>query len=366
MVYHQRNMSQSASAPSAPAQFTSIGGQAVLEGVMMRSPNFIAVAVRKPDGRILIRNQPYVSVSKKFPILRKPVLRGVVMLLESMIQGVDALSFSANVASVNSGDPNQGQQGEEISGWAMAGSILTAMVMGLGLFVALPHFLTAVVTSSSGSGITAQSPLFHLLDGTLKMLILLTYVYLISLMKDIHRVFQYHGAEHKSIYAFEAGEELIVENARKHTALHPRCGTSFLLFLVLISVAVFSIIFPVFHLTELSTIPLLNHALMVVVKIGLMLPVAGLSYEFIKMCACRMNNPIFRAMIWPGMVLQNLTTREPSDDQLEIALASLRAVLRAEKGIRPDPASSKEGEYEVSALSELGLVQATVAEFPEA
>ena len=121
------------------------------------------------------------------------------------------------------------------------GSILTRVILGMGLFVALPHFLTAVATPSRGSSITAQSPLFHLLDGALKMTILLLYVYLISMMKDIHRVFQYHGAEHKSIYAFEAGEELTVENARRHTTLHPRCGTSFLLFLVLISIVVFSI-----------------------------------------------------------------------------------------------------------------------------
>lgn len=339
---------------------------------MMRSPHFIAVAVRKPDQRILIRNFAYLSVSARFPILRKPVLRGVVMLLESMIQGIDSLSFSANIAA-QEGDGNGGK-GEEISTWAMVGSILTAVVLGMGLFVALPHFLTAVLTSRAGGGITAQSPLFHLLDGSLKMMILLAYVYLISQMKDIYRVFQYHGAEHKSIYAFEAGEELTVENARRHTTLHPRCGTSFLLFLVVISIGVFSIIFPAFRLTELSPNPLVNHALMIVAKIVLMLPVAGLAYEFIKMCACRMDHPVFRAMVWPGMVLQNLTTREPTDDQLEIALASLRAVLLAEKGI-PAPgrsvamaaiAGSEPHEFEISALAELGRVAATVTEFPEA
>jgi uncharacterized protein YqhQ len=229
----------------------------------------------------------------------------------------------------------------------------------MGLFVALPHFLTAVITSNPALGVTAQSPLFHLLDGLLKMLILVGYVYAIALMKDIHRVFQYHGAEHKSIYAFEAGEELTVENARRHPTLHPRCGTSFLLFLVLISIAVFSIVFPAFHLTHLSDTPFMNHVLMVLVKIVLMLPVAGLAYEFIKMCACRMDNPLFRLMIWPGMILQKLTTREPTDDQLEIALASLRQVLKLEKR------SEAPTEIEIAGLSELGLVQATVAEFPE-
>ena len=300
----------------APTQFTSIGGQAVIEGVMMRSPHFIAVAVRKPDQKIVIKNLPYTSFSKKYPIMKKPILRGVATLLESMIQGIDALSYSANIAAAD----GSGEQ-TELSNWAIVSSIATALVLGMGLFVVLPHFLTAMVTSTKAIHLTAKSPLFHLLDGTLKMIILLSYVYLIALMKDIRRVFQYHGAEHKSIYAFEAGEDLTVENARRHTTLHPRCGTSFLLFLVLISILVFSAVFPLFGLTQFSDKPIINHMIMILIKIVLMFPVAGLSYEFIKLCACRMENPIFRALIWPGMILQKLTTREPTDEQLEVALA---------------------------------------------
>ena len=341
-----------------PSQFTSIGGQAVIEGVMMRAPNYIAVAVRKPNQKIVIKNEPYSSLARRLPIFKKPVFRGVVTLFESMIIGINALSYSANVAAA---DESSSGEKEELSNWAIFLSIASAIALGMGLFVALPHFLTAVTSSSH---FTAQSPLFHLLDGAFKMIILLAYVYLIALMKDIHRVFQYHGAEHKSIYTFEAGEELTVENARKYTTLHPRCGTSFLLFLVVISILVFSAVFPLFGLTQLSTIPFLNHLLMVLVKIVLMIPVAGLSYEFIKMCACRMNNPVFKAMIWPGMVLQKLTTREPTDDQLEVALASLRQVLRLEKKeIAGDPELL---ELEISNLSELGAVAAQVAEFPEA
>ncbi|HAR44109.1 MAG TPA: hypothetical protein DCS07_15995, partial [Bdellovibrionales bacterium] len=333
----------------------SIGGQAVIEGVMMRAPNYIAVAVRKPNQKIVIRNEPHKSVSARFPFLKRPVLRGVVTLLESMVIGINALSFSANIAAAEE------EVGEELSGWAIFASIAFAIVLGMGLFVALPHFLTAMATSKF---FTADSPWFHLLDGVIKMCILLAYVYLIALMKDIKRVFQYHGAEHKSIYAFEAGEELTVENARKHSSLHPRCGTSFLLFLVLISIVVFSAVFPFFGLTKLSGIPILNHTLMVLVKIVLMMPVAGLAYEFIKMCACRMQKPIFRAMIWPGMVLQRLTTREPADDQLEVALASLRQVLRLEKNEIAD--SDRLVEMEIASLAELSYVPASVAEFPEA
>lgn len=338
------------------SQYTSIGGQAVIEGVMMRSPHFIAVAVRKPNGRIQIRHRPYSGIARKYPILKKPVLRGVVTLVESMLQGMDALSYSANIAA------DTENSGEELSNWAVAGSMLMAFVFGMGLFVALPHFLTTLFSGMRSEGIGVQSPLFHLIDGVLKMAILLSYVYLIALMKDIHRVFQYHGAEHKSIYAFEAGEELTVENARKHTTLHPRCGTSFLLFLVLISIAVFSIVFPLLGLTQLSTIPFINHALMVVVKIFLMLPVAGLSYEFIKLAACHMENPFMRGLIWPGLMLQKFTTREPSDDQLEIALASLRKVLRLEKGADSE---ADQAESEIADLGELSLVAAAVTEFPE-
>lgn len=329
-----------------PTKFTSIGGQAVIEGVMMRSPHFIAVAVRKPDQKIIVRNQPYQGIAARVPLFKKPVLRGVVMLVESMLQGVQALSFSANVAA------DEDNQGEELSRWAMVSSVLTALVAGLGLFVVLPHFLSATLAS-------AQNPFFHLVDGLLKLLILLGYVYFIAWMKDVHRVFQYHGAEHKSIYTFEAGEELTVENARKYTTLHPRCGTSFLFFLILISVLVFSVVFPVFGLTHFSTTPILNHLAMLLVKVVLMLPIAGLSYEFIRMCACRMESPLFRVMIWPGMILQKLTTREPSDDQLEVALASLRQVLRLEKGQQDG------SEHEISRLVELAMVPATVAEFPE-
>jgi uncharacterized protein YqhQ len=343
-------------------QFTSIGGQAVIEGVMMRSPHFIAVAVRRPDRKIVIKNVAYSGIANRIPLLKKPVFRGVTGLIESMVQGVDALGYSANIASIDEASDKSGKQ-EELSSWAIFISMATALVLGMGFFVVLPHFLTAVITSRPSIGLTAQSPLFHLIDGALKMILLLSYVYLIAMMKDIHRVFQYHGAEHKSIYTFEAGEELTVENARRHTTLHPRCGTSFLLFLVVISILVFSIVFPLFHLTELSDRPIVNHGLMILVKMVLMFPVAGLAYEFIKMCACRMDSPFFRMMIWPGMILQKLTTREPDDEQLEVALASLRLVLRLEKAEASD---EKKPEVEISSLSEIGLVAATVAEFPEA
>ena len=355
--------------PKAPKQFTSIGGQAVIEGVMMRSPHFVAVAVRKPNQRISIKNDPYSSIMAQKKFLAKPILRGVVTLIESMIQGMGALSYSAQVAAdeeTKEGSSGDSKEGSELSNFAIMGSMAFAFLMGMALFVALPHFLTVLMTSDRALAISPKSPLFHLLDGAMKMTILLSYVYLIALMKDIKRVFQYHGAEHKSIYCFEAGEDLTVENTRKYPTLHPRCGTSFLLFLVLISIVVFSIVFPVFGLTELTHSKLLNHVAMIGIKMVLMLPVAGISYEFIKMCACRMDNPIFRAMIWPGMILQKLTTKEPTDEQLEVALASLRQVLSLEKrDVKIDPAEVIPG-LEIGRLTEIGYAYASVAEFPEA
>lgn len=343
---------------NAPAKFTSIGGQAVLEGVMMRSPSFIAVAVRRgKSNKMVIKHDPYSSVLKKYPILAKPILRGVAILIESMIQGMGALSFSAEIGS-EEGDSSEPT--EKISKTEIITSMAFAFVMGMVLFVALPHAITAVITSERFLGISNNSPLFHLMDGGFKMVILMAYVWLISRMKEIRRVFQYHGAEHKSIYAFEAGEELTVENARKYSTLHPRCGTSFLLFLVLISIVVFSILLPSMGLTHFSDTAWKNHVGMILAKMVLMFPVAGIAYEFIKACACRMDNRFFRAIISPGLLLQKLTTKEPDDEQLEVALASLRQVLRLEKHI-----DSKESGFEVATLAELSYSPTAVAEFPE-
>ncbi len=346
-------------------QFTSIGGQAVLEGVMMRSPNFVSVAVRRTDTKkIVIKHDPYSTILRRYPLLAKPILRGVVTLVESMIQGMGALSFSAEIGGEAPGAKDEpeapGKKTESLSKAEIATSMIFAFGMGLLLFVALPHSITAVLTSDRFLGISPKSPLFHLIDGVFKMAILLGYVWAISRMAEIRRVFQYHGAEHKSIYAFEAGDELTVENARKYSTLHPRCGTSFLLFLVVISIAMFSILLPVLGLTNFSDVAWKNHLGMIAAKMVLMFPVAGLAYEVIKACACRMDDAFFRAVIAPGMLLQKLTTIEPDDTQLEVALASLRQCLRLEKSVD----SPKSG-FEVDHLAELLYQPAAVAEFPE-
>ncbi|MBI2606779.1 MAG: DUF1385 domain-containing protein [Deltaproteobacteria bacterium] len=348
----------------AEKKYTSIGGQAVIEGVMMRSPHYLAVAVRKPDSRIVIREMRWKGYGDRFPILKKPLLRGVVTLVESMVNGIEALSYSANVAVANDPSAPVSKDGkkEELSSWAMAGSIFFAFAMGMLIFVAAPHFLAVLLGRSGLFSSGVDNPVFHLVDGAIKVAFLVIYIYSISLMKDIYRVFQYHGAEHKSIYTFENGEDLTVENARKYTTLHPRCGTSFLLFLLVISILVFSAVFPVINLMRFAVNPVLNHLCLVAVKIGLMFPVAGISYEFIRASAARAKNPVCKALIWPGLMLQKLTTREPADDQLEVALASLKCVLMLEK----TPSAYRGAEIELAVLGEIARVPATVAEFPEA
>ncbi|MBI3542584.1 MAG: DUF1385 domain-containing protein [Deltaproteobacteria bacterium] len=325
---------------------------------MMRSPHFLTIAIRKPNNRILIKEQPWKGFADRLPLLKKPFIRGVCTLVESMVNGVEALSYSANVAVVN--DPAGGGKTEELSSFAVFSSIFFAFVMGMALFVAAPHYLTVVLGRAGVFDSGIHNPLFHLIDGGIKVLFLVLYVYGIALMKDVHKVFQYHGAEHKSIYAFESGEELTVENARRHSTLHPRCGTSFLLFLLIISILVFSMLFPFINLTSLSANPMLNHTFLVLIKIVLMLPVAGISYEFIRLSANRMDNPLFKLLIFPGLILQKLTTREPTDDQLEVALASLKRVLLLEKG----QTTASEKEVEFALLSDIAKVTATVTEFP--
>ncbi|MGB9600923.1 MAG: DUF1385 domain-containing protein, partial [Myxococcota bacterium] len=200
---------------------------------------------------------------------------------------------------------------------------------GLLLFVAIPHYLTIFFSKMVGYELTVSTILFHLVDGIIKMVIFLGYLYIISLMKDIRRVFMYHGAEHKSIFVYENGEDLSVENARKYKTFHPRCGTSFLLIVILVSILVFAVIFP--FVPNFLANKWLNNAIMVILKIILMFPIAGISYEFLKFSSKYQNNPILKVLIYPGLLLQRITTQPPTDDMLEVAMMSILAVLKEEE-----------------------------------
>jgi uncharacterized protein YqhQ len=293
----------------------SIGGQAVLEGVMMRSPHAFTVAVRKggkPGAEIALLKETIQPIGERYPLLKKPVLRGSVVLFEAMVLGVRALNFSANEAI----EDDDGKK-EEISPLALAGTMVLALAFALGLFLALPLLLTQLL----GNQYTAfkGNVLFNLTDGAIRVGLFLGYVSGISFMKDIRRVFEYHGAEHKAIGAFEAGEPLTVENARKYTCIHPRCGTSFLMVVMVLSIMLFSLI-P-------ASWPLWAKAAS---RIVLMPLIAGLSYEFIKYSAKQRGNKFIEALIYPGLLLQRLTTREPSDDQLEVAIKAMDEALAME------------------------------------
>jgi uncharacterized protein YqhQ len=285
-----------------------VGGQAVIEGVMMRGLSGYSVAVRQPDGGIAIRKDKLVAITAKYPFLKIPVLRGSVVLIQSLILGMRALNYSASVSSA-------GEEGEpEMSNWAIAGSMLMALVLGVSLFILAPLGITNLIRHYLLPEMGNFT--YNAIDGVLRALFFFLYIASISLMEEIRRVFQYHGAEHKTVYTFEANEELTVENARKKSTLHPRCGTSFLLFVMAISILVFSLV---------------PSTALFVTKFGarvVLIPlIAGLAYEIIRFSARHLTNPICKVMIQPGLWLQRITTKEPDDKQLEIAIVALKEAL---------------------------------------
>ncbi len=285
-----------------------IGGQAVIEGVMMRSLTGYSVAVRQPDGGVAIKKDRLSSITAKYKFLKTPVLRGSVVLIQSLILGIRALNYSAAVST----DGAEGE--EEISNWAVAGSIAFALLLAVGLFILAPLGLTNLLRKFVYPSMTNFE--YNLMDGLIRAVFFFVYIFSISFMDEIRRVFQYHGAEHKTVYTYEADEDLTVENARGKSTLHPRCGTSFLMFVMAISILVFSLI-P-------STAPF-------AIKFGarvIFIPlIAGLAYEVIRFSARHLTNPVCRALIQPGLWLQRITTNEPDDKQLEIAIIALREAL---------------------------------------
>lgn len=286
------------------------GGMAVIEGVMMRGPEDSALAVRRPDGSIELELQPNSDIGKRYPFLKWPLIRGSYVLIDSMVVGIRMLNKSANMSL--------DEEEEELSAREIFLTGILAFVLAILLFVALPTGIVHFTRQFLG-GVIAQ----NIVEGVIRIIFFLTYVYAISKMDDIARVFMYHGAEHKSIHTLEAGEELTVENARAHTTLHPRCGTSFLLIVMVVSILVFAL------LGEGSLF------YRVWSRIAVFPIVAGLGYEFIKFSGKYYGKAWARWLIAPGLYLQKLTTREPDDDQLEIALTALKAVLDGKTNITP-------------------------------
>ncbi|MCI0495783.1 DUF1385 domain-containing protein [candidate division KSB1 bacterium] len=289
-----------------------VGGQAIIEGVMMRSPDRIAMAVRKPDGKIALKSYPYVSLSKRSKFWGFPIIRGAVVLIESMVIGIRALTFSGDIAVAeeqqkqNKKPDHETQSG--LSNLWLIGTVIFSLAIGLALFFYLPLVLTDLLGAKSGFW-------FNVIDGALRMTIFLIYLGLITLWKDIRRIFEYHGAEHKTVFAFEDGKELTIENAKQYTPHHPRCGTSFLLTVLVISVFVFMLLGRpetiADRLIRLAFVPLIG----------------GISYEAIKLSDKMKNNPLVKLFIKPGLWLQKITAREPDESMLEVAIVALQGSL---------------------------------------
>lgn len=300
---------------------TSIGGSAVMEGVMMRGPKEIATAVRKPDGEIELDKRAVSSLVTKYHVNKIPVVRGVFAFFDSMICSIRALMWSAEFFDLEEDSSSESKFdkwlsdkfGDKVKDIVIYFSLFIALVFSIGLFFILPNIITGFL-----SGIIENNALKTLVEGVIRIGIFLGYILLVSRMEDIKRVFQYHGAEHKTIFCYEAGLPLTPENARNMSRLHPRCGTSFLVFVMVISIVLFSFISWDNIWTRLG------------LRLLLLPAVAGISYEIIRW-AGRSQSKIVCILSKPGMWLQNITTREPDDSQLEVAIAAMTAVLTDNK-----------------------------------
>lgn len=286
----------------------NIGGQAVIEGVMMRAPERFVIAVRKSENEIVLKKEDVKLDRNKF--FKKPLIRGLIALYDSLVLGIRALNFSAYHST--------GEGEEQMSKMATFFSMVTGIGLGLLLFIYLPLQITDLLKHVMPS-LHDSSLLYNGVDGIIRVIFFVVYVWAISFLKDIKRVFQYHGAEHKAIYTYEEGLELTIENARNMSRFHPRCGTSFLIILMLVCILTFSLI------------PNDAHFL---IKLGsrlVFIPIiAGVSYEILKFSGRYHKHPIMKILIAPGIALQKITTKEPDDSQLEVALISIRASLDME------------------------------------
>lgn len=301
-----------------PLRQCNIGGEALIEGVMMRNGRKIATAVRKSNGEIEVETTEFEPLTKRFFLFRLPVIRGAVNMIESMVIGMKALMESAEKVDIEEEEESKLDEflkkvfGDRLFQFMLYSSVIVALVFGIALFMLLPNWMAGWFSfdkSTAGGAVLA-----NLIEGLIRVTIFLLYIWIISKNRDIKRVFEYHGAEHNAIYAYENREELTVENAKKHTTLHPRCGTAYLFAVIITSIILFSFV--------KWRSPLVNMAVRV-----LLLPlVAGVAYEIFKLAAKTGFKPL-RAISYPGLMLQKITTQPPDDSQLEVAIAALKAVI---------------------------------------
>lgn len=293
-----------------------IGGQAVVEGVMLRSPKAVTTAVRLPDGRIKVRKKTEKALKERYPILGKPFIRGVITMYEMLKIGMDALIWSGNQA-----------EEEDMSDLSIYLTVGVSFVFAFGLFLLLPYFLTTIMGISEDNNAVA----FNLVDGLIKIAILVAYIYIISLMKDVRTMFQYHGAEHMVVHAYENKKSLTPASVKKFSTIHPRCGTSFIFVVFFVMVLLFSfipnlidLIFPA--AANMGFWP--RRVLMFGARFLFLVPVIGVSYEVLKLSDKHQHNPILGFISYPGRLIQGLTTKRPSTKQIEVAIAAIKPLLK--------------------------------------
>ncbi len=304
----------------------AVGGQAVIEGVMMRSPNSVTIAVRRPDKTIALREKKYRTIIQRYPWLNMPILRGVINLFEMMIIGTDAINYSANESLEEDEKPKSDSKKKEpgklakfLESLMFALSFVIAIALSLSLFKFLPFWGTTFLEGQFPI-IADNYVLFNFIDGVLKLSIFILYILLLTLWESFRRIFEYHGAEHKSIFAYEMGLPLTVDNAAKQTRFHPRCGTSFILIVFIISIIFYTFVPKLDSFWQTFGL-----------RVAVLPLIAGFSYEFLKASAKHQEKALMKVFIRPGLWLQKLTTKEPKSDQLEVGLHSLKAALKMEK-----------------------------------
>ena len=289
----------------------SYGGQALIEGVLMRGRDAIAVALRHPDGRIVYATERLDSGFHGSRWAKVPLIRGLVVLYETLFVGTRWLVRSATLQAAGSGE--EGEEGVELGKGSIALMLVMTLVFGIGIFFLLPLFIASVATSKIDNGLVQ-----HLVEGLIRVAIFLGYLFLISLTADVRRVFQDHGAEHMTIHALEAGDPLVVDQIRKYPTAHPRCGTEFLVVVIAISIVAFGLV------------GRQDPVVMIGSRIALIPVIAAIGYEILKWGAKHRGNPVVRAIMYPGILVQKITTRQPTDDMIEVAIVSMEQALEAD------------------------------------
>ena len=297
---------------------TLIGGQAVIEGVLMRNKDKIAIAVRNDKGKIIVKKETISKITEKYPFLGWPLFRGIVAFLQMLIIGMKALTYSTNIAL--------GEEEEKLSFWDFFWLIGLSALFAILFFVLAPY----LVTHFAGLDERSAPLSFNIVDGIIKLIFFIIYVAGIGMMQDIKRVFQYHGAEHKAVNCYEAGKSLTVKNVKEFSTIHPRCGTSFIMFVMLVGIFLLSFIAPLcqYLIPNFTTWSFLaQKSILFLLRIVFLFPIAAVSYEVLRLAGKYRENKVLQLVNSPGMLIQKITTKEPDNKMIEVAIKSLKAVL---------------------------------------